>query len=155
MANRRNKNKNYCIPSSIEEYKQFDIYAARLKIGFREWFLLEDAIMAFSEIIDRICEAPGLKGVVSYETVYTAFKKELEIEISTREKDSENKREFVDALESIQDFIDDKVSHFDFFFAVEGLELESFEKLNFGKVEIFVFNEELRDQLLMPLLKHS
>lgn len=148
LANSKNKNKNYCIPTSIEEYKKFDRYAARLEINFRDWILLEDAITAFNEVISRIYEAPELKSAVSYETVYTILKKELEVEISARERDSKNKREFVDALESIQRSIDDKVSHFDFFFSVEGLELENLEKISCGKVEIFVFNQELRDQLI-------
>ena len=148
LSNLKNKNKNYCIPTSIEEYQKFDKYAARLKIDSREWILLENSITAFNEVISRIYAAPELKGVVSYETVYTTLKKELEIEISAREKDSKNKREFVDALESIQRSIDDKVSHFDFFFEIEGLELENLEKISCGKVEIFVFNQELRDQLI-------
>ncbi|WP_373529825.1 hypothetical protein [Nostoc sp.] len=148
LTNSKNKNKNYYIPVSIEEYKKFDKYAARLKINCRDWILLENAITAFNEVFNRIYENPVLKGIVSYRIVYTALNKELEIEISSREKDSKSKREFADILESVQRSIDDKVSHFDFFFAIEGLELENLEKISCGKVEIFVFNHELRDQLI-------
>ena len=148
LANSKNKNKNYCVPTSIAERNKFDKYAARLRIDFRGWILLENAITAFNEVVDRLYEAPELKSVVSYGTVYTALKKELEIEISTREKDAKNKKGFADALEGIQRSIDDEISHFDFFFAIEGLKLENLEKIGFGKAEIFVFNQELRDQLI-------
>ncbi|KOP24297.1 hypothetical protein AMR41_21450 [Hapalosiphon sp. MRB220] len=148
LVNNKNKNKNYCLPTSIEEYKNFDKFAPRLQINFRDWILLENAITAFNEVFNRIHEAPGLKGVVSYETVYTALKKELEVEISNRDKDSKSKREFVVALESIQNYIDDKISYFDFFFAVEGLELEDLDKISCNKVEIFAFNQELCDQMI-------
>ncbi|MBD2456310.1 hypothetical protein H6G80_19810 [Nostoc sp. FACHB-87] len=148
LVNNKNKNKNYCLPTSIEEYNNFDKFAPRLQINFRDWILLENAITAFNEVFNRIYEAPGLKGVVSYETVYTALKKELEVEISNRDKDSKSKREFVVALESIQNYIDDKISYFDFFFAVEGLELEDLDKISCNKVEIFAFNQELCDQMI-------
>ncbi len=148
LVNNKNKNKNYCLPTSIEEYNNFDKFAPRLQINFRDWILLENAITAFNEVFNRIHEAPGLKGVVSYETVYTALKKELEVEIANRDKDSTSKREFVVALESIQNYIDDKISYFDFFFAVEGLELEDLDKISCNKVEIFAFNQELCDQMI-------
>ena len=153
LANSKNKNKNYCIPTSIEEYKRFDIYAAQLKIDFRGWILLENAITSLNKVVNIIYESSELKGVVCYETVHTAVKKELEVEISAREKDPKSKREFAEILESIQQSIDDKVSHFDFFFAVEGLELENLEKISCGKVEIFVFNQELCDQLIIAHLR--
>lgn len=148
LVNSKNKNKNYCIPTSIEEYKKFDKFAARLQIDFRDWILLENAITAFNEVFNRIFEAPELKGVVSYETIYAALKKELEVEISNRNKDPKSKREFVSALASILNSIDDKISCFDFFFVVEGLELENLDKISCGKVEIFAFNQELCDQMI-------
>lgn len=149
LANSRNKNKNYYIPTSIEEYSRFDKFAARLQINSQEWILLENATTAFNEIFNRMHNVSELKGVVSYETVHTALKKELEVEISNRDKDPKCKREFTDALENIQHFIDDKISHFDFYFAVEGLELEGIEKISCGKVEIFTFNQELCDQMIV------
>ncbi len=148
LVKSKNKNKNYCIPTSIKEYKNFDKFAARLKIDCRDWILLENAITAFNEVFNRIFEAPELKGVVSYETIYVALKKELEVEISNRNKDPNNKREFVSALASIQNSIGDKISHFDFFFVVEGLELEDLDKISCGKVEIFAFDQELCDQMI-------
>ena len=148
LVNSKNKNKNYCIPASIEENKNFDKLAARLQIDFRDWILLENAITAFNEVFNRIFEAPELKGVVSYETIYAALKKELEVEISNRNKDPKSKREFVSALASIQNSINDKISCFDFFFVVEGLELEDLDKISCGKVEIFAFSQELCDQMI-------
>ena len=148
LVNSKNKNKNYCIPASIEEYKNFDKLAARLQIDFRDWILLENAITAFNEVFNRIFEAPELKGVVSYETIYAALKKELEVEISNRNKDPKSKKEFVSALASIQNSINDKISCFDFFFVVEGLELEDLDKISCGKVEIFAFSQELCDQMI-------
>jgi len=48
-----NKEKNYCIPTSIEEYKNFDNLAARLKIGFQDWILLDNAITAFKGHLEK------------------------------------------------------------------------------------------------------
>ncbi len=115
--------------------------------------MLENAITSLNKVVNIVYESSELKGVVCYETVHTAVKKELEVEISAREKDPKSKREFAEILESIQQSIDDKVSHFDFFFAVEGLELENLEKISCGKVEIFVFNQELCDQLITAHLR--
>jgi Apea-like HEPN len=148
LVNSKNKNKNYCIPTSVEEYTNFDKFAARLQIGFQEWILLKNAITAFDEVFNRIHNASELKGIVSYETVYTALKKELEVEVFNRDKDPKCKREFIGALESIQHFIDEKISYYDFYFAVEGLELEDLEKISCDKVEIFSFNQELCDQMI-------
>ncbi|MBD2303320.1 HEPN domain-containing protein [Nostoc sp. FACHB-190] len=152
LVNSKNKNKNYCIPTSIEEYNNFDKFAARLQIDFRDWILLENAVTAFNEVFNRIYEAPELKGIASYETVYTALKKELEVEISNRDKAPNSKREFASVLESIQNSIEDKVSYFDFFFAVEGLALEELDKISYGKVEIFAFNQALCDQMTAAYL---
>ena len=148
LTNIKNKSKNYFIPNSIEEYEKFDKYAARIIIDSWNWILLEIAKTAFNEIVNRLYEAPELKGVVSYETIYVALKKELEIEIYAIKKDPNNKREFLNVLEKIQHSIENKVSTFDFFFVIQGLELEKIEKISCGKVEIFIFNQELRDQLI-------
>jgi hypothetical protein len=150
-----NKDTNYCIPTSIEEYKNFDNLAARLKIGFQDWILLDNAITAFKEVFNRIYEAPELKGVASYKTVYAALKKELEVEISNRNIDSTNKRDFISAFESIQNSIDDKISDFDFFFVIEGLELKDLDKINCGKVEILSFNQVLCDQMIAAFFRDT
>jgi hypothetical protein len=148
LANRNNRSKNYCIPSSVEEYLKCDKFTTRLKINSQEWFLLENAITAFNEIFNRIHSTSELKGVVSCETVYIALKRELEAEIANRGKDPKCKRDFNDALESIQHYIDDKVNYFDFYFAVEGLKLEDIEKISYDKVQISDFNQELCDQIV-------
>jgi hypothetical protein len=147
LTNKKNKDTNYCIPTSLEESSRFDMHSARLEINQRWWFLQENSLKAFTEIFNRIYNSPGLRSFVSYKTVYTALREELELEISSREKDPENKREFVNTFESIQNSIGSKISYFDFFFTIEGLELENIEKINCGKVEIFIFNQELRDEL--------
>ncbi len=148
LTSSKNRNKNYYIPTSIDDYERFDKYSARLKIHSREWILLENAVKAFDEIINRINRSSELKNVVSHKTVYMSLIKELETEISNIEKDSKNKRDFSEALESVQSSIDSKISSFDFFFPIEGLELEVAEKICCGKIEIFVFAQELRDQLI-------
>lgn len=148
LVNSKNKNKNYFIPTSIEEYKKIDKFTPRLQINFRDWILLKDSIAAFNEVSNRIYKAPELKGVVSYRTVCTALTKELEVEISNRDKDPKSKRDFVAALESIQNTVSDDISHFDFFFSVEGLELKDLNRISCNKVEIFAFNQDLCDQMI-------
>jgi hypothetical protein len=148
LANTNNRSKNYSIPSSAEEYLKYDKFTTRLKINSQEWFLLENAITAFNEIINRIYGLSELKRVVARETVYIALKKELEAEIVNRGKDPKCKRDFNDALESIQHYIDEEVSYFDFYFAVEGLNLEDIGKISYDKVQILGFNQELCDQII-------
>ncbi|MBD3885731.1 hypothetical protein IFO70_28880 [Phormidium tenue FACHB-886] len=148
LVNRKNKSKNYFVPTSLEEHKKVDKNAVRLDIGHDQWILLESAIAILQENINRIYDAPGLKEVISRGTVYTLLKRELEVEIFNREKDLPNKREFASALESIQCSINDKISYFDFFFVIEGMELKDLEKISCGRVEIFIFNQQLRDQMI-------
>lgn len=144
----KNKSKNYCIPASLEEYKKFDTYAPRLKINCKDWILLENATVAFNEVVSRIYNHSELRGVASFRTVHMAVKRELEVELSAREKNSKSKRAFTEILENIQCSINVEINHFDFFFVVEGLRLESLERISCGKAEIFVFGQELRDQLI-------
>ncbi|MBD3882184.1 hypothetical protein IFO70_10475 [Phormidium tenue FACHB-886] len=148
LVNRKNKSKNYFVPTSLEEHEKVSRDAVRLNIGCEQWVLLENAIAAFKEVINRIYDAPGLKEVISRGTVYMLLTRELEVEIFNREKDLQNKREFASTLESIQRSINEKISYFDFFFVVEGMELKDLEKISCGKVEIFIFNQQLRDQMV-------
>lgn len=144
----KNKHKNYHIPTNIEEYDRFDRHAAKLKIESRAWFLLEDAVRALNKVVDRIHASPSLRNVVFYGTVYDVVKKELELEIASRGQDLESKKEFTDILEKIQQAIEEKISHYDFFFNVEGMKLKNIETIDCGKVEIFVFNAQLYNQLI-------
>ena len=68
--------------------------------------------------------------------------------INVLPKDPNKKREFINVLEKIQHSIENKVSTYDFFFVIQGLELEKIEKISCGKVEVFIFNQELREQLI-------
>jgi hypothetical protein len=147
LVNSKNKNKNYYIPASIEEYEKFDKYAPELEISRRSWILSENAITAFNNCFNKIYEAPGLRKLVSYETVYQVFKKELESEIFQREEDSKNKREFIDVLEVIQEYINKEVDCFDIFFAIEGLKLEKIEKIKWVWVEnrSYISEDQVRD----------
>ncbi|MCL6752846.1 hypothetical protein KBT16_18460 [Nostoc sp. CCCryo 231-06] len=149
------KSKNYCIPTSIEEYSKFDTYSVELEINSRAWILLENATKALNEVVDKIHASPSLKNIVSSRTVYTIVKKELKIEIAAREQNSISKRDFSEVLESIKQAINDKISHSDFFFIVEGLEFKDIEIIRCGKVEIFIFNQELRNQLIAISLRNA
>ena len=148
LSNTKNKNKNYCINPSTEEYRKLDKYTPQLQINSKVWVLLEKAVKALNEVIDKIYMSSSLQGVVSYKTVCTSIKKELEAEITRREQDSNNKREFQKILESIQKAIESEVDYSEFYFVLEGLELEDLTEINCGKAEIFIFNEEVRDQLI-------
>jgi hypothetical protein len=147
LVNINKKNLNYYIPTSIEEYSKIEKLEAHFKINSQLWILRENTKIAVNEITKRIYDAFVPKGVICYKTVYAALKKELEVEISNRDKDPTCKREFADALECIEHFVDGEVSHFDFYYAVEGLELKDLDKVSRGNVEILVFNQGMCDQM--------
>ena len=147
LVNINKKNLNYYIPTSIEVYSKIEKLEAHFKINSQLWILRENTKIAVNEITKRIYDAFVPKGVICYKTVYAALKKELEVEISNRDKDPTCKREFADALECIEHFVDGEVSHFDFYYAVEGLELKDLDKVSRGNVEILVFNQGMCDQM--------
>jgi hypothetical protein len=154
LTNIKNRNKNYYVPTTIEDFHQFDKHVPQIKVNSRVWILLEDARTALFELVGKIQASSNLKRIVSYRVVYEAVKKELEAEVFSREQKLE-KREFSDALESIQQALEDKVNHFGFFFVIEGLELKDVETIQCGNVEIFIFNQRLFNQLIDVHLKDA
>jgi hypothetical protein len=155
LSNSKNYRKNYRIPTTIEEFREIDQYSIELQVNFRTWVLLEEAAKNFNVIVEKIYQSADLQRVVSYQTIYAAIKEQLELELHTREANPSDKRDFDQVLKNIENFIDSKVSVFEYFFAIDGLELISREAISFGNVEIFVFNQELRDQLIEIYLRSS
>ena len=153
LSNSRNHRKNYRIPTTIEEFNELDQYKIELKVNSRTWILMEEAEQSFVEIVERVRLSSDLQGVVSYQTIYEAVKQQLELELSNRETNSTNKRDFDQVFQSIQNVVDSKISLFEYFFAIDGLELKNREAINCGKANIFLFNQELRDQLVENYFK--
>jgi len=156
LSNIKNKDKNYYINPTPEESSKLG-QKPQLQINFRIWMLREHTIKSLSEVVEKIYRSVDLKNTVSYETVYENVKKILEDEITSREQNLASKRDFSEILENIEKSINSKLSHFEFFFAIEGLllEFERPKKINCGNVEIFVFDQEFSDYLTKPCFEEA
>ncbi|MBD1842782.1 hypothetical protein H6F89_05030 [Cyanobacteria bacterium FACHB-63] len=155
LSSAKHRFKYYRIPTTIEEFSQYDQHRIELQVNSRAWFLLDEAEQAFNKIVEKIHLSPDVLGVASYQTVYTAIKEQLQIELGNREIDPSNKRDFAQVLEIVQNTINSKISSFDFFFAIDGIDLKDHELINCGKVELFSFKKQLHDQLIKLHLKET
>ncbi|WNZ46394.1 HEPN domain-containing protein [Leptolyngbya boryana CZ1] len=155
LTNYRNYRKNYRIPSTIEELKEANYdNCISLQVNSRTWILLEEAAQNFNIMLDEIYQ-PRLHAVVSYQTIYGAIKKQLELELGNRETNPKDKRSFNQVLEIIQNYLDSSVGNSEYYFVIDGLELNDFSSINFGKNEVFLFDEIRRDQLVKSSLSRA
>jgi Apea-like HEPN len=145
LVDAKNKNKNYFIPTSREEYDKLDRYAPYFQINHQHWYLSEEAKQSFSQLVDIIRENYNLKNTASHNNINTIIYKELVLEISNRVKDTNNKRKFSDAWLNIQCNIENIISDFDFFFIVDGVELVEVEKIGNNRIEMFIFDRKWYD----------
>jgi hypothetical protein len=138
--------KNYSIPQSLEEHRAFELFAPKLTIGSSKWFLGDRAKAEFRSFVDIIYSISDIESTVSYKTVHGFVKDELEIEISSKLQ-SNSSRSFSEVLEAIWNRISETRKSFDFYFALEGLELKGLNKIEFGSIEVILFDEALKEYI--------
>jgi hypothetical protein len=138
--------KNYSIPQNLEENRDFELFSPKLTIGSSEWFLGDRIKAEFKSFIDIIYSIPDIESTVAYKTVHDSVKNELEIEISSKSQ-VKSLRSFSDVLEAIWNRISEKRKSFDFYFALEGLELKGLNKIEFGSIEVILFDEALKEYM--------
>jgi Apea-like HEPN len=154
LSNTKKKNKYYNVNPGMEYYQseKYIPHSPTLNIDSRRWILREETQSLLFRATEIISSSQSICEVISYKTVHKILKSELEYEISSRENTS-LKREIQQVLASIQEEISSEISEFDFFFQLEGLELKGIPKIDFGKAEIFIFDEDLASGLTKFHLK--
>jgi sulfur transfer complex TusBCD TusB component (DsrH family) len=139
--------KNYFVPRTIEEYKKVDYFwSPRIKINSHEWFFSEKSKNELKQFVSCIYSIDDIQNTVIYNTVYQSTIREIEIEIISK-LESKPLRDFQEVLSAIFVRISEEIKRFDFFFPLEGLDLESIKEVDFGDVKIIQFDEELRSYI--------
>ncbi len=141
------KPKNYCIASTPYDLEKA-FKSAHLKINSSIWMFNDESINnKFRNFIDTIYFKTSyrnnkIEDVVTYNSIYQCIKTELEIEI-TNIKQGINKREFKDVLVAIYARLSEQIKNFEFFFILDGLELQDIHQISFGNIKIVKFDDHL------------
>jgi hypothetical protein len=139
--------RNFLIPETIEEHKQFGIFAPRIKIEpCGECFFNEKSKLYFREFSDTIYRIPQIANSVSYNLVYQTAKSFIEKAVSDRVNHSTKADSERDIQNLIQSLIDSRAP-FHFYRVVDGIKLEGIESLMIGDVELFVCTEAKEKEL--------
>ncbi len=143
------KQKNYCIASTLEELAK-SFKSPHLKINSQIWMLNDEVVKELHKFIDyfyfkTIYSSKKIEDIATYNTIYKAIKIELELEISNVNKGI-RKRNFKDVTTAIFSRISDQIKEINFFFILDGLELEEVNQISFGNIKIVKFDHELTDE---------
>jgi hypothetical protein len=146
LANANKTAKNYyCNPSAEDYHRLHD--SLQLKINSKTWFLKDVAIDNCLKIIDKIHNSSNLFNIATSQTVYEVIGKELETEIASQKNSEYIRRTPEQVLEDIQNGLEQKLSNFDFFFVVEGIELQEITEINLSNIKILTFTQEIASEL--------
>lgn len=133
--------KNFIIPETIDEFKQFGIFAPRIRIEpYGECFFNEKSRNWLKDITSTIYEIPDIKNSTSYDFIYRTVKSFIERAILKQLKHSVKPDPQENIVEIIQELIDAQ-GRYQFFRIIQGVKLERLESLMMGDVEIFVFTD--------------
>ncbi|MBO1070506.1 MAG: hypothetical protein HEQ13_14525 [Dolichospermum sp. DEX189] len=139
------KQKNYRIASTLEEQEKARKFGY-LIINSQIWMFNDESIKKFCKFITIILETNyqnhQTKNVTTYHTISKCLKIELELEI-TNINQGNKKREFEDVLTAIFSRLSEQIKEYEFFFVVDGLELQEINKICFGNIKVVKFDENL------------
>ena len=140
--------KNFIIPETIDEFKQFGIFAPRIKIEpYGECFFNEKSRNCLKDFTNTIYEIPDIKDSTSYNFIYRTVKSFIERAILKQLKHSMKP----DPKENIAGIIQELINgqgRYQFFRIIQGIKLEGLESLMMGNVEIFVFTDVYEKELI-------
>lgn len=134
-------NKNYGIPETIEELKEF-AFSPKLCIGRIEVYLLDKAVVAARKICDLIYEIENFNSCLTYDDIFKCLIKEVEFEFEQEEKRSP--KEFFAALKVS---IDAKVQKITRITKVEGFEFTDKSPIEVAGRRIVTYSSEMIDHL--------
>lgn len=139
--------KNFLIPETIKEYKQFGIFAPHIKMEpYGECFFNERSKPCLRDFTNTIYQIPQIKDSVSYNLVYQTAISFIERAVFERVNHSTKADPEKDIRGLIQSLIDSRAP-FQFYRIVEGIKLEGIESLMMGDVELFVYTEVKKKEL--------
>ncbi|MEI3650336.1 MAG: hypothetical protein V6D39_10145 [Dolichospermum lemmermannii FEM_B0920] len=140
------KRKNYCIASTLLDLEKA-FKSPHLEINSSIWMFNDESIKKFREFIDTIYFKTSYinnktEDIATYDSIYQGIKTELEVEITNLNQHI-NKREFNDVLLAISTRLSEQIKNFEFFFILDGLELQDINEISFGSIKIVRFDENL------------
>jgi hypothetical protein len=140
------KRKNYCIASTLDDLAK-SFKSPHLTINSSRWLFNDEAIKKLREFIDAIYFKTiymnkKTESIASYNTIYQCIKAELEVEIANLNQGI-NRRMFRDILGAICVNLSKQIKNLDFFFILDGLELQDINEISFGSSKIVRFDENL------------
>ncbi|HYW19877.1 MAG TPA: hypothetical protein VE956_11315 [Nodularia sp. (in: cyanobacteria)] len=140
------KRKNYSMASSLEDLAK-SFKSPHLKINSSIWMFNDESIKIFRKFIDifyfkTFYFNKNIESIATYDTIYKSIKIELELEI-TNINQNINKRKFKDVLIDIFSRISEQIKNFEFFFILDGLELQDINEITFGNIKIVKFDDDL------------
>jgi hypothetical protein len=143
------KPKNYCIASTLEDLAK-SFKTPHLKINSQTWMFNDESIKKMREFTDifyfkTIYINKKTEEIATYDTIWKSIKIELELEISNIYKGIE-KRNFKDVITAIFSRMSEQIKEIDFFFILDGLEIEEINQISFGNIKIVKFDDELTDE---------
>ena len=140
------KPKNYCIASTLEDLAK-SFKTPHLTINSQTWMFNDESIKKMREFTDifyfkTIYINKKTEEIATYDTIWKSIKIELELEISNINQGIE-KRNFKDVITAIFFRMSEQITEIDFFFILNGLELEEIDQISFGNIKIVKFDENL------------
>ena len=138
------KPKNYCIASTFEDLAK-SFKSPHLKINSQIWMFNDELIKKMREFTDifyfkTIYINKKTEEIATYDTIWKSIKIELELEISNINQGIE-KRNFKDVITAIFFRMSEQIKEIDFFFILDGLELQEINQISFGNIKIVKFDE--------------
>ncbi len=131
---------NFLIPETIEDYTEFDLFKSpSIKIRNKECFFKKELMPLFNELVDEIYKIDTLKTHVTYNTVYTKVKDQIqETLLSNLEGVSKS---FNDIFPVLLTQIANECKNYDFFWQVKGISISDKFQIDFGGACLFVFDK--------------
>ena len=146
--------RNFLIPETIEEHKQFGIFAPRIKLEpYGECFFSEKSKLCLRDFTDTIYRIPQIANSISYNHVYQTSKSFIERAVSERVNHSTKVDSEKDIVNLLLSLINSRTP-FQFYRVVEGIKLQGIESLMIGDVELFVYTEA-REMELKAYREHN
>ncbi|CQR75011.1 hypothetical protein SOV_35150 [Sporomusa ovata DSM 2662] len=133
--------KNFDIPRNIDDYKKIaSISKAHLNINGEEWYFNDKNQPKLRELVNNLYQISEISNMVSYNSVWK------NVEVAIRDTITSDKEEklisFQQRLELIINSIFSEVRSYEFYWAIEGIDLIDINEFAIGDLIFFNFNNE-------------
>jgi len=138
---------HYFIPKSIDDFKTVGLFDSKLTVNSSEWYFIESTKSKFKDFLKVIYSIGDISTTVSVDTVYSSIKIELETEIQLKEQ-QKDLRNFDDLLYAVFNRISQTRKEYEFYFPIEGIELNNINSIELNSVQVIVFEVNLKNIML-------